>query len=266
MPNYGDPKYWDKRYEDQEDTTFDWLEDWSSLKDLITAQIRKDSKILILGCGNAEFSEDMYDAGYLDLHNIDISNVVIDQMKKRNEERPKMKWEVMDITDLKYESDTFDMAIDKSTIDALLCGDNAFLNVAKMTKEVQRVLKPGALYFVVSYGRPENRTFHFEREHLDFDTKQYVLYPDNCKGEEEKNDKSHFVYICTKGKNANECHKNWNKIREQLEKEAKEEEQLAASDDSDEDKKDKKVKEVIEAKEDKKDQKEDKTDNNKSVF
>jgi len=24
MPNYGDPKYWDKRYKDQEDTTFDW--------------------------------------------------------------------------------------------------------------------------------------------------------------------------------------------------------------------------------------------------
>lgn len=26
MPNYGDPKYWDKRYRDQEDTTFDWYQ------------------------------------------------------------------------------------------------------------------------------------------------------------------------------------------------------------------------------------------------
>ena len=47
-----------------------------------------------------------------------------------------MKWEVMDVTDIKFEDNFFDIAIDKSTIDALLCGDNAFLNVAMMTKEV----------------------------------------------------------------------------------------------------------------------------------
>ena len=137
----------------------------------------------------------MYDAGYINLTNIDISTVVIDQMKNRNEIRPEMKWDIGDVTDMIYDNDYFDMAIDKSTIDALLCGDNAFLNVAKMTKEVQRVIKPGGAYFVISYGRPENRTFHFDRKHLDFNTKQYVLYPDNCKSEDEKNDKSHFVYV-----------------------------------------------------------------------
>lgn len=24
MPNYGDPKYWEHRYEEQKDVTFDW--------------------------------------------------------------------------------------------------------------------------------------------------------------------------------------------------------------------------------------------------
>ena len=62
----------------------------------------------------------------------------------------------MDVTDLKYEDETFDMAIDKSTIDALLCGDSAFLQVATMCKEVQRVLKPKGVYLVISYGKPEN--------------------------------------------------------------------------------------------------------------
>jgi hypothetical protein len=47
-----------------------------------------------------------------------------------------MNYEVMDVTDMKYPDGFFDLAIDKSTIDALLCGDNAFLNVAKMTNEV----------------------------------------------------------------------------------------------------------------------------------
>jgi hypothetical protein len=43
----------------------------------------------------------------------------------------------MDCTDMKSIPDNFyDAAIDKSTIDALLCGDNANINVAKMTKEI----------------------------------------------------------------------------------------------------------------------------------
>jgi hypothetical protein len=53
MPNYGDPKYWDKRYRNNEGTMFDWLEDYTSLKPLLKDIITPESKILILGCGNA---------------------------------------------------------------------------------------------------------------------------------------------------------------------------------------------------------------------
>jgi ubiquinone/menaquinone biosynthesis C-methylase UbiE len=66
----------------------------------------------------------------------------------------------MDARDLKYKDNFFDLVIDKSTIDALLCGDFSFLNVAIMTKEIQRVLKIGGIYMIISYGQPENRTFH----------------------------------------------------------------------------------------------------------
>ena len=34
-----------------------------------------------------------------------------------------------------YDSNFFDLIIDKSTIDALLCGEDAFINVATMLKE-----------------------------------------------------------------------------------------------------------------------------------
>jgi ubiquinone/menaquinone biosynthesis C-methylase UbiE len=66
----------------------------------------------------------------------------------------------MDARDLKYKDNFFDLVIDKSTIDALLCGDFSFLYVAIMTKEIQRVLKIGGIYMIISYGQPENRTFH----------------------------------------------------------------------------------------------------------
>ena len=92
-------------------------------------------KILILGCGNANFSEDLYDAGYENIWNIDISSVCIEQMKERNKNRKKMVYEVMDVCDLKYPDNFFDVAIDKSTIDAILCGDNPYLNTLLLLKE-----------------------------------------------------------------------------------------------------------------------------------
>jgi SAM-dependent methyltransferase len=136
MPNYGDPKYWDKRYTENAGTIFDWLEDYNSLKSLLSELLTRYSKILILGCGNARFSEDLYDDEYKNIYNIDISSVVIQNMSERNRNRPDMKYEVMDVCDIKYPTGYFDVAIDKSTIDALLCGDNAYINVAKMMKEV----------------------------------------------------------------------------------------------------------------------------------
>lgn len=75
MPNYGDPKYWDDRYKTQKDRTFDWLEDFSSLRPILQNLIDKEHSILQLGCGNADLSADMYDSGYHNVENIDISEV-----------------------------------------------------------------------------------------------------------------------------------------------------------------------------------------------
>jgi len=200
MPNYGDPKYWEQRYVEQKETTFDWLEDYETLKPIISEfKLDKSSKILVLGCGNAEFSEDIYDDGFHNIKNIDISETVISCMQLRNQTKVGMTYEIMDVRDLKYPDKHFDIAIDKSTIDALLCGDNSFLNVAMMTKEVQRVLKTGGIYMVISYGAPENRVFHFEREHLGFTINIYTIKKD-YQGEEEEpgSEKVHYVYICKK--------------------------------------------------------------------
>ena len=41
----------------------------------------------------------------------------------------------MDVRDLTYETEFFDLIIDKGTLDAMLCSDEAFTNVAKMLKE-----------------------------------------------------------------------------------------------------------------------------------
>ncbi len=67
------------------------LEDYGTLKQIIDEfKLEKEAKVLVLGCGNAEFSEDMYDDGYINIYNIDISDFVIKTMKDRNINRPKM--------------------------------------------------------------------------------------------------------------------------------------------------------------------------------
>lgn len=47
-----------------------------------------------------------------------------------------MKYQVMDVTDMnQFEDNSFDICLDKSTIDALLCADRSQLLVGKMLKE-----------------------------------------------------------------------------------------------------------------------------------
>lgn len=179
MLNYGSKKYWDERYLKQFDKSFDWLEDFYSLQPLLEKYISKQDRILMLGCGNSVLSQEMYDNGYTNIVNIDISGVVIDQMKQRNEDRPLMKWLQMDALDLEFEENSFDVVLDKSTLDAILCGELSFINAAVMLKEIQRVLRVDGAYLIVSYGNPQSRLAHLNRGHLSFDLSCYVLSKPN---------------------------------------------------------------------------------------
>jgi len=227
MPNYGDPKYWEERYKNT-DSTFEWLEDYDSLKCLIDKlQISKENgKILNLGCGNSKICENMYDDGYKNIYNIDISHNVINTMIERNKIlRPNIKFEVMDVRDLKYENNSIDLAIDKSTIDALLCGENSFINVAKMIKEVQRVLKVGGYYMIISYGTPENRVLHLKRKFESFKIDIYTIKKDYV--EDEGYEQYHYIYICKKLPDADiVSKKNFQFVIQELEKDEKIEEEL----------------------------------------
>lgn len=77
----------------------------------------------VSGCGNSSLSEDMYRDGFHNITNIDYSSVVVDNMKNRSAEARSMRWLVMDIKDLKFESGSFDIVIEKATLDALLVAE-----------------------------------------------------------------------------------------------------------------------------------------------
>ena len=68
-----------------------------------------------------------------------------------------MKWDVMDVRKMSYEDKSFDIIIDKSTIDAILCTQSPSLNAAMVLSECQRVLRIGGVYVSISYEHPINR-------------------------------------------------------------------------------------------------------------
>jgi ubiquinone/menaquinone biosynthesis C-methylase UbiE len=136
----------------------------------------------------------------------------------------------MDVRKLDYPDSSFDIAIDKSTMDALLCGENSFLNVAIMTKEVQRVLKNDGVYMVISYGQPENRVLHLEREHLSLDLNVFTIkknYHIDEEDDSQQYEKIHYVYLCRKRDDADEVSKAYfQKVYDDLEKQEKFEEKF----------------------------------------
>jgi ubiquinone/menaquinone biosynthesis C-methylase UbiE len=77
--------------------------------------------------------------------------------------REGMVYEVMDATAMSYPSKYFDLVLDKSTLDALMCSYHPWIESAKMVQEIGRVMKDDGVYLAISYGEPENRMKHFTR-------------------------------------------------------------------------------------------------------
>ncbi|KAJ3732090.1 S-adenosyl-L-methionine-dependent methyltransferase [Lentinula guzmanii] len=170
---YGTKQYWNQRYaQEANGASFDWFKSYSEIADILRNLIPdKHSKILMLGCGNSKLSQDMYDDGYSNIVNTDYSTIVIEKMKERHEElRPEMEWHEMDVRDLKFDDNSFDVAIDKGTMDAMMTVKGDIWNppqqvVDDCTKEVNEVIrtlrKGTGVFIYLTFGQP-----HFRKRYL----------------------------------------------------------------------------------------------------
>lgn len=78
--------YWNKRYENTEETEFEWYYPWCPVlkKEFEAVGLKPDMNVLNVGCGNSNMSLDMYDDGYQSITNCDFSAEVIAQMKYKS--------------------------------------------------------------------------------------------------------------------------------------------------------------------------------------
>lgn len=167
--------------------------------------IKLSDAILIPGCGNSSLSADLYDVGYSNITNIDVSEVVIKQMKATNAHRTGMKFLYMDALNTTFSNDEFNVVLDKGTLDALMPDDSeeTIERIDKYFSEIKRLLKLGGRFVCISLLQS-----HILDKIVDyFGDKTWMLRVVRCHEAEEKNSESGdgmtlpvFVVIATKFK------------------------------------------------------------------
>ncbi|KAF9508164.1 hypothetical protein BS47DRAFT_1303165 [Hydnum rufescens UP504] len=180
---YGTSEYWDARYKSEgPNASFDWFKTYAQIRDILLDVIpSRSSKILILGCGNSSLSEDMYLDGFEDITNVDYSSVVISAMMKRHHDK-KMKWLEMDVRDLQFEDHSFDVVIDKGTMDSMMTAKGSVWDpppqvVADCTKEVDEITRSFfgltcGVFIYITFGQPHFRRRYLSREGWDLEIRE----------------------------------------------------------------------------------------------
>eukprot|EP00747_Dinoflagellata_sp_TGD_P161817 gnl/TRDRNA2_/TRDRNA2_178756_c0_seq1.p1 gnl/TRDRNA2_/TRDRNA2_178756_c0~~gnl/TRDRNA2_/TRDRNA2_178756_c0_seq1.p1 ORF type:complete len:211 (-),score=45.93 gnl/TRDRNA2_/TRDRNA2_178756_c0_seq1:119-751(-) len=202
MAQYGKPEYWEERYT-RDPEPFDWYQRWAGLKDTFNEYVKPDHNILMAGSGNSRLSEEMYEEGFHNITNIDISRVVIQAMQEKYRDKQGMSYTQMDSRSMELADGSFNVVIDKAMFDAILCGEGSTHNAQKMLQEVSRVLTPNGVYIAVSHGQPSYRLTYLQRAEFGWNVKIYQVQKPmmgmTASLSSDDKDNVHYIYVCQKG-------------------------------------------------------------------
>lgn len=200
FPDYSSSDYWDSRYEAEGDITYDWLLTYSQLRSVIVPRFpNKQAEILNLGCGNSTLSEELYKEGYHYITSVDFSAVLIERMTEHYQLYEDMEFSVMDVRRLEFPDDCFGLVIDKGTLDCVLCSDNSFNKAIETLTQVHRVLAPGGIFLLVSYGVPDTRVGYLRSRQFTWKVEHQRIAKSPLESFDTLEASPYiFVYICTK--------------------------------------------------------------------
>lgn len=146
-------EYWNTFFKKRGKKAFEWYGEYPELCEMLVKYVKMKDDILIVGCGNSTLSMSLYDVGYRNIINIDISHIVIKQMRDiNNGTRPDLVYEHMDATQMTYPDEKFSVVLDKGTLDALMpdTKETTIATIDKYFKEITRVLRNGGRYICIS--------------------------------------------------------------------------------------------------------------------
>ena len=131
--------------------------------------LNTEAELLIIGCGLSKLSEDLYlKAGLECISNLDFSQTLIDHLRDRYQGEDQTLYENMDFFNLDIcdiqsaideetiEEDSYDLIVDKATLDCICCHQDDGRVMAAMAN-IHRVLTQGGTFIMVSRASPEMR-------------------------------------------------------------------------------------------------------------
>eukprot|EP00752_Nemacystus_decipiens_P002602 g2435.t1 len=150
---------WEKRYQDG--VFVEWYCGLDHVLPLFERFVPKDSRVLDVGCGDKPLAWDMRDAGYTGrITSFDLSPTVINKLveESRSCARKRLhhgvEFRVLDARKLPFDAGSFDLVVDKGTVDAMLCDKTGKESARATCREAARVAAPGGWYIVVSHAHP----------------------------------------------------------------------------------------------------------------
>ncbi|CAL4984054.1 unnamed protein product [Urochloa decumbens] len=159
---YLDPSYWDERFGKEEH--YEWFKDFSHFRHLLAPLLSPSLSVLEVGCGNSRLGEELLREGVDGgITCVDLSPVAVQRMRDRLAVQGTKGVDVVvaDMLDLPFEQESFDLVIEKGTMDVLFVdsGDpwnpnpSTVNNVMKMLEEIHRVLKPEGIFVSITFGQ-----------------------------------------------------------------------------------------------------------------
>ena len=206
--DYGSAAYWDERYAADE-KHYDWYAGYATLSPHLAPYLKDvpDYEILIPGCGNSELGAALYDEGYLNVTNIDVSTVVISQMDTLYADKEEMEFSVMDGKKLEFIPDQcFDLIIDKALMDSFLCAESNHTDCQQYLQEMYRILKVGSSLLIISHAAPERRLPHIVGALGDIEVQVVQIAKKEVKDlqEEAEEQRYHYMYVVVKSQTQQE--------------------------------------------------------------
>eukprot|EP01126_Amoeba_proteus_P033153 TRINITY_DN3249_c0_g2_i1.p1 TRINITY_DN3249_c0_g2~~TRINITY_DN3249_c0_g2_i1.p1 ORF type:complete len:140 (+),score=35.22 TRINITY_DN3249_c0_g2_i1:446-865(+) len=110
--------------------------------------------------------------GWKDITLCDFSDVVIEQMNREQGDDKPLKFVVMDVYDLKFPPNSFDVVIDKGFTDSIHCGHDFLINLEKTNRNLKRVLRSKGKWIIFSYSGPQILTSYFKKKEWKIEVKK----------------------------------------------------------------------------------------------
>ncbi|GIQ80155.1 hypothetical protein KIPB_000907 [Kipferlia bialata] len=166
--NYAEKSYWAARYA-QRPSMFDFYVRYENFRHLVEPHLAGSVRVLLPGSGTSRLPIQLHDDGFENVVALDYVPLCRQIMAPEMEARPSMQYLTMDVTLLDFESESFDVIVDKALLDTLLCGFDNLSAVQRYLREAHRVLREAGVLVIVSHSGEDTRLPVFDSVALSWD-------------------------------------------------------------------------------------------------